>query len=924
MKCPNCQRENESTSRFCIFCGAILPADETEQPSKPVESNTDTLIQQIPKLQQEVRRLSALVALMNSRIVDLERARGISVPSAEPTPVTTPEPTQEPVVAAIPTKEAKLTTEVWESPLAEAPPPPTREKRPTIAPPSAKERHPPSAIQKEWEQILGGNWLARVGVLLLVIGVGFFLKFAFDQNWLGPTARVILGVVAGLGMLLGGHYWQKRYPIFAQAISGGGVALLYLCIFAAFAMFGLIAFYLSVVLLLILSVGSALLAIRYNSMALAILGIIGAFLAPFILAVPVSRVSGVAQTTQSFWLLVYTMVVDIGVLWLSTFRNWRWFTLLALVCSLSIFGMWYGRFGDQVSLLTSTGSLTLIFLIFVGATMFYHLLWRRVPQALDYLLMVVNAAAYYGISYYLLWYDLRAFLGSFSFLMALFYTGLAYLARKRSAENLRLTFYALGIALVFLTVAIPAQLGDKAWTTIAWATEGTVLMWLSLRLRMPQLRVGSYLVFVATAVRLLFFDTRVDLTTFTPMLNERFLAFLVSIAAMYLASYLLWRQRDALLEWEENIGSIYPIFLVVADLFSLWVIGAEVISYTLSPLTPQEGWPLAFLVLLAGAITLYHIVWRRPDRVFDLVLLILNAVFYFGISGLVWGDFRAWIGSIYFLLAFFYGILAYVAIRRGTENVKLGLFALVISVVFFTVAIPTQLGDKAWTTIAWAAEGTALVWLSFRLRLPLLRICSYFVFVATAVRLLFFDTGVDLATFTPVLNERFLAFLVSIAAMYLTGYIMRRERESLWEREKSVWSVYPVFLGLANFFSIWLLSVELWGYFTKQLANAVSQEQSKLVIDGLRSARNLSLTALWAIYAMILLVVGIIRRLRMVRIAALGLITIPIIKVFVYDVFALEQVYRIIAFVGLGILLIAGGYLYQRYRKAIAGFLVKE
>jgi hypothetical protein len=221
-------------------------------------------------------------------------------------------------------------------------------------------------------------------------------------------------------------------------------------------------------------------------------------------------------------------------------------------------------------------------------------------------------------------------------------------------------------------------------------------------------------------------------------------------------------------------------------------------------------------------------------------------------------------------------------------------------------------------------EGTGLVWLSFRLRLPLLRICSYFVFVATAVRLLFFDTRVDLATFTPVLNERFLAFLVSIAAMYLTGYIMRRERESLWEREKSVWSVYPVFLGLANFFSIWLLSVELWGYFTKQLANAVSQEQSKLVIDGLRSARNLSLTALWAIYAMILLVVGIIRRLRMVRIAALGLITIPIIKVFVYDVFALEQVYRIIAFVGLGILLIAGGYLYQRYRKAIAGFLVKE
>ena len=116
----------------------------------------------------------------------------------------------------------------------------------------------------------------------------------------------------------------------------------------------------------------------------------------------------------------------------------------------------------------------------------------------------------------------------------------------------------------------------------------------------------------------------------------------------------------------------------------------------------------------------------------------------------------------------------------------------------------------------------------------------------------------------------------------------------------------------------------MWGYFTKQLAAATSQEYAEPVIAGLRSARNLSLTALWAVYAVILLVVGILRRLRPVRLAALGLLAIPIIKVFVYDVFALEQVYRIIAFVGLGILLIASGYLYQRHRKAIMGFLVKE
>jgi len=923
MQCPNCRRENEPTSRFCIFCGSLLPTPEAEHPSEPAEADMDTLSRQVQTLQQGIRRLSALVALMNDRLAAVERMQGIPTPTPEPTPAPpavvapgpeeapTPEPLPAVPAAAAAPPEAAPVVERWESPVTEAPPPPARERR------------PPTAIKREWEQILGGNWLARIGVFALIIGVGFFLKYAFDQNWLNPAARVILGTVAGLGMLGGGHYWQKRYPAFAQAISGGGVALLYLSIFAAFAIFDLIGFYLAVALLLAVSVGSALLALRYNSMALAIIGIIGAFIAPFVLAVSAAATSGVAGAAQSFWLLVYVMVVDIGVLWLSTFRNWRWFTLLALVGSMAVFAMWHAQFGDQVSLLTSMGSLTLIFLIFVAATTLYHIVWRRPAQAFDYALMVVNAAYYFGVSYALLWDGFRAWLGGFSLLLALFYGGLAYVAIRRGAENVRLAFFALGIALVFLTVAIPSQLGDKAWTTIAWAAQGTVLVWLSLRLRMPELRSFGYAVFAAVAVRLLFFDTMVDLRTFTPVINERFLAFVVSIAAMYLTGYLLWRERNALPEREKALGSVYPIFLVVANVFSLWVIGAEVISYKLSPLIPQEGWPLVFLVILAAATTLYHVVWRRPPQVFDLALLTLNAAFYFGISGLVWGDFRVWMGSLYFLLAFFYGGLAYVAIRRGAENVRLGFFALGIALLFFTVAIPAQLGDSAWTTIAWAAQATILVWLSLRLRMPQFRICSYVVFAAVAVRLLFFDTMVDLRTFTPVINERFLAFVVSIGAMYLTGYLLRQEKESLWAREQSAWSVYPVFLGAANFFSVWLLSAEVWGYFSKQLV-ALTVEDVQVLGGALRSAQNLSLTALWAVYAVILLVVGIIRRSRPIRLAALGLLAIPIVKVFVYDVFALETVYRIIAFMGLGILLVASGYLYQRYRNVIRGFVVEK
>jgi uncharacterized membrane protein len=80
------------------------------------------------------------------------------------------------------------------------------------------------AKPREWEQILGGNWLARIGVIALIIGAAFFIKYAFDNDWLGPNARVILGIVAGLAMVGSGYYWQKKYPIFTQALSGGGIA----------------------------------------------------------------------------------------------------------------------------------------------------------------------------------------------------------------------------------------------------------------------------------------------------------------------------------------------------------------------------------------------------------------------------------------------------------------------------------------------------------------------------------------------------------------------------------------------------------------------------------------------------------------------------------------------------------------------------
>jgi uncharacterized membrane protein len=120
--------------------------------------------------------------------------------------------------------------------------------------------------------------------------------------------------------------------------------------------------------------------------------------------------------------------------------------------------------------------------------------------------------------------------------------------------------------------------------------------------------------------------------------------------------------------------------------------------------------------------------------------------------------------------------------------------------------------------------------------------------------------------------------------------------------------VYTIFLLAASFFTVWGLSADLVNYFdNRNMANA----------------KNLSLTGFWAAYASVLLAAGIIRRSRTLRLASLVLLFATIVKVFAYDVFALERLYRIVAFVGLGLLLLGGKYVYQRYGKAIRGFIVE-
>ena len=400
----------------------------------------------------------------------------------------------------------------------------------------------------DWEWLFGGNWLARIGVLALVIGIGFFLKLAFDNQWIGETGRVVLGLVGGLALLGAGEFWRSRYPVWALPLTGGGLAILYLAIFAAFSLYGLIPAMWALGFFFLVTLTAAGLALRYESLSIAVLGILGGFATPLLLGRPPAGPAGPAglRPCAGPWCAGAGDLPQLAVV-----------HAIGLIGSLVLYVFW--RTELDPGLLLATIGITVIFLIFVGATTLFHLLWRREPRAFDHALVLLNAAAYFGFSYELLFEEFRAWMGGFTLLLGLFYMLLAYGIFIRHREQVRHSLFAMGIAAVFVAIAVPVQL-DGPWISVAWAVEGVVLVWLSFQFGMPQLRWFGLGAFTIFTYWLLFIDTPNALgDDVTPFLNVYTLTYAVPIAASFLAAFLVYRERDGLLQWERVL---FPGFLV--------------------------------------------------------------------------------------------------------------------------------------------------------------------------------------------------------------------------------------------------------------------------------------------------------------------------------------------------------------------------
>jgi uncharacterized membrane protein len=184
-------------------------------------------------------------------------------------------------------------------------------------------------------------------------------------------------------------------------------------------------------------------------------------------------------------------------------------------------------------------------------------------------------------------------------------------------------------------------------------------------------------------------------------------------------------------------------------------------------------------------------------------------------------------------------------------------------------------------------------------------------------------TGIaaGLTAFTPIQDFRpLLNFRALILAGLMAGTVLlslrREDIRSSFPRLRGAHALLPLTLV---FLAFSLLTGETMDFFRKSIALLAVRPDADVsgAADALRNLQQMSLSAVWMVYSILLVAYGMWRRLPALRIIAIALFGFTILKIFIYDLSFLVALYRIVSFLGLGVILLAVSYLYQRYKTAI-------
>ncbi len=357
-----------------------------------------------------------------------------------------------------------------------------------ISPASAR----PVKKEVNYEKLIGENLFGKIGILVFVVGVGLFVKYAIDKDWINETMRTVLGFLVGSLLLFIAERLREKYRTFSSLLAGGAFAVFYLTVSIAFHYYHLFSQTVAFVILVIITMLMSVLAILYDRRELAIIALVGGFLAPFIVS---------TGTGNYVILFTYIAVLNIGMFILSVYKKWAELPVLSFVFTYVILGLFilnsYFFGGREITI-------TMAQRLFGFALLFYFIFFLPVMLILKtkgvtqnrVLLSVIIANNFLFLGFGCLFLHEMALSfrseGLLSLFIAIVNLLLALWLKKNEGDYRFLLYTMIGLVLTFVSITVPLQL-DGHYITLFWASEMVLLLWLYVR---SQIRVYEYAAFI--------------------------------------------------------------------------------------------------------------------------------------------------------------------------------------------------------------------------------------------------------------------------------------------------------------------------------------------------------------------------------------------------------------------------------------------
>jgi uncharacterized membrane protein len=503
----------------------------------------DTSPEDIKQLLEQVRDLTARV----HRVEQLLRIA--SAPSSRVEPEITPTPP--------PTKPAPpLQTEPFtdETPPAHSP---SNESSLLGALRATAGEH-----REDLEARIGSHWLNRIGITAVLICAAYFLKYAFDNKWIGETGRIAIGLISGIAVVLWSERFRsKGYRLFSFSLKAVGIGILYLSLWAAFQIYHLMPSEVVFACMLVVTCATCAMALTQDAEILAVYSIVGGFATPLLLSTGVNR---------ELALFSYITLLDLGILSLVVFKPWRRLLWFGYAGTLILYLAWYAEYYDRKQFEPTLIFASIFFAVFAVAPILM-LRQERGAGTMPLAFAFVNAVTFFLQAYAMISDISTTAMAWFSLALSAVYLGLNA-ARPRSSDktaeaNLKLMHLALAIALI--TVAIPIRL-NAHWITIGWFVESAALLWVGSRIKSDLLNIFALAALVLGVGRLLLFD---NFTTTTLIFNMRMLVYAVAIVVLALVAYYAPADR------REEVRNIGAIAIVALNALALGALSYEIHDY---------------------------------------------------------------------------------------------------------------------------------------------------------------------------------------------------------------------------------------------------------------------------------------------------------------------------------------------------------